>query len=994
MVVRLRGRPDSYSRVQAIALAGAIPMPSPESLTSTPRGTLLRWSIYAGQLRISLQDLPTELAFRVGLREAEWRERGWLDGHQLRFSQSEWAALGRPVEGGLDEEERESLHEEWAVLQHLLMDLVGLEQQDIGCEVVGVPGGAGARYRVRIAGELLPDAPNPIPWFVDSSERGEPILLGPAAAWGCVEARLATHAPRKEQLARVIRIRGVLEEVSRRLPGRVQYTARGYLSHYQPQLVARVGLRWEQDPEATEVVSLHPYVIHPDGKQTAFPLGSLQAGGIAGDDARRPLVLPEGAERILENVRPFQHRLAADVQREMEDPTVIIPEGVNADAILDLSLYSERVLGFEVLRGREPAVGVEGSGLEWIAPGDRERGFSFTLRVASPDGRDAVPLRLDSRETAEELYAANEAALARGSTEPLTVAGARIAPGEDLRRQLTTALRLSEPEPGTAAPSGGDSASSSKPKKSIEAVKVRELEASATGSAQSGIDDPVPWELLRSVMVTGVELKLHQRQGIEWLWHRARESMPGVLLADDMGLGKTLQVACFLTLRRMTLHEQLPPGTRLKPQLVVCPTILLENWRQELERFFVESTWEPFILHGASLEAVKRDGELNGAFLSRQDLVLTNYETLGAYQRSLLKVDFDVVVFDEAHNLKNPDTLRSRAARALKRSFAVGLTGTPVENELLDVWAIYDALQCRQPRVFGTRAAFREEHQGEEAIETLRQRLDYPSLGCTLLRREKAEALKDLPPKRPQCRKVEMTEEQESQERLIARQMSSRGSLWALSALQKLYQHPALLTDTRGLSSVTALRESPKTRLCLELLEEIESQGGGAGAEKALVFVLSRAMQDLLAQLIAERFRLGRVDIINGEPDSRKAALQNIDAFSRAKGFQVLILSPLAAGAGLNIVAANHVIHYGRWWNPAKEDQATDRAHRIGQVRPVHVYYPLLHRQGRPDMGFDLRLHELVERKRAIARDFLSPTNDDTQQYSSVFQRAHEEGEG
>ncbi|QDE93682.1 helicase SNF2 [Myxococcus xanthus] len=981
-----------YARVQAIPLAGAIPMPSSEPRTPTPRGATQRWSIDAGQLCISLRDLPKELAFRVGLRETEWRERGWLDGHQLRFSQSEWAALGRPVEGGADNEERESLHEEWAVLQHLLMDLVGLEQQDIGCEVVGVPGGAGARYRVRVAGELLPDAPSPIPWFV-LSKHGEPVLLGPAAAWTCVEARLATHAPRTEQLARVIRVRGVLEEVVRRLPGRVQYTARGYLSRYQPQPVARVGLRWEQDPEATEVVSLHPYAIHPDGTHTALPLASLQAGGIAGDDARRPLVLPEGADRILENIRPLQHRLVADVQRELDDPTVIIPEGLNADAIIDLSHYSERVLGFEILRGRDPAVSIEGSGLEWIEARDKEGGFSLALRAASPDGRDDVSLRLDSRERAAELYAANEAALARGSTEPLVVAGTRIAPGEDLRRQLMTALRLSEPEPGTASPASEDLSSPSKPKKPIEAVKVRELAASAAGSAQSGNEDPVPWELLRSVMVTGVELKLHQRQGIEWLWRRAREATPGVLLADDMGLGKTLQVACFLTLRRMTLQEQAPPGLRLKPQLVVCPTILLENWRQELERFFVESAWEPFILHGPGLEAVKRDGELNGAFLTRQDLVLTNYETLGAYQRSLLKVDFDVVVFDEAHNLKNPDTLRSRAARALKRSFAVGLTGTPVENELLDVWAIYDALQCRQPRVFGTRAAFRKEHQGDQAIETLRQRLDYPSSSCTLLRREKAEALKELPPKRPHCRLVEMTDEQESHERLIAQKMSSAGSFWALAALQKLYQHPALLTDVRGLSSATALRDSPKTRLCLELLEEIEGQGGGLGAEKALVFVHSRAMQDLLAQLIAERFRLGRVDIVNGEPDSRKAALRNIGDFSRAKGFQVLILSPLAAGAGLNIVAANHVIHYGRWWNPAKEDQATDRAHRIGQVRPVHVYYPLLHRQGRPDTGFDLRLHELVERKRAIARDFLSPTDDDAQQYAGVFQLAREEGE-
>ena len=963
-------------------------MPSPEAVSSNPRARFHRWSIDAGQLCVSLLALSPELAFRAGLREAECRERGWLGEGQLRFSHAEWAALGRPVDGGGDAEERESLHEEWAVLQHLLMELAGIEQQEIRCDVVGVPGSAGAKYRVRVAGELIPDAPAPLPWFV-TPEGATPILLGPAAAWACVEARLATHAPAKEQLARVARIQGEISEVTRRLPGRVRFTPGGYLLQFQPQPVARVGLRWEQDPDATEVVSLHPYAVRPDGTHVPLPLSSLRPGGIAGADPRQPLVLPEGVEQILENVRPLQRRLVRDVERELADPSTLIPEGLVADAIVDLSLYSERVAGFEILRGREPADRDEGSGLEWVDPRDKTDRFTLPLQVDSPDGKGIVSLQLGSRDEAVRLFAENEAALVRGSTEPLSVAGTRIPPSEELRRQLQAVLNLSEPEPSVTEEEASRHASS----RVREAAKVVELSASSLESDED-VGDPVPWTLLHATMVPGIELKLHQRLGIEWLWRRARNDSPGVLLADDMGLGKTLQVACFLTLRRLTLQEQLPPKGRLKPQLVVCPTILVENWRQELERFFIESTWEPFILHGPGLELVKRNGELNVSFLERQDLVLTNYETLGAYQRSLLKVDFDVVVFDEAHNLKNPDTLRSRAARALKRSFAVGLTGTPVENELLDVWALFDALQCRAPRVFGTRAEFKSAHQGATAVETLRRRLGYPAANCTLLRREKADALKELPPKRYECVKVEMTEHQGSQEELIARQMSKRGALWALGALQKLYQHPALLSDVRGLSSSTALRESPKTRLCLELLERIEGQGRGGGAEKALVFVHSRAMQDLLAQLITERFRLGRVNIINGEPESRKAALGHIEDFSQAKGFQVLVLSPLAAGAGLNIVAANHVIHYGRWWNPAKEDQATDRAHRIGQVRPVHVYYPLLHRQGRPEAGFDVRLHELVERKRSMARDFLSPVGDDSQQYAGVFQSESSEGEG
>lgn len=126
-------------------------------------------------------------------------------------------------------------------------------------------------------------------------------------------------------------------------------------------------------------------------------------------------------------------------------------------------------------------------------------------------------------------------------------------------------------------------------------------------------------------------------------------------------------------------------------------------------------------------------------------------------------------------------------------------------------------------------------------------------------------------------------------------------------------------------------------------------------------------------QVVRAELGLARVQIINGAPENRRAALHVIRDFSARPGFDVLVLSPLAAGIGLTITAANHVIHYGRWWNPAKEDQATDRAHRIGQNREVHVYYPLLHHPGARERGFDIRLHELVERRRQVARDFLAP---------------------
>ncbi|WP_244226894.1 DEAD/DEAH box helicase [Corallococcus aberystwythensis] len=859
-------------------------------------------------------------------------------------------------------------------MQHLLMDLLGLETQSIRWDVVGIPGGARAQYKVRVDDEPVSVTGNSMPWVMTPQE-GTPRPLTPSAAWACSEARLATHAAAQEQLAVVIRLRGVLEDVSGVLGGRIQFSPSGYLKTFEPRPVVRLGLRWESDAEATELVSLQPFAVFEDGTQAPFPLSSVRPGGIAGNDNRRPLLLPEGTDEVLARTRPLQRRLSVDVTREMHDPSLLIPEGRNLDASLDLSQYSPRVAGFEVLRGRQPGEGREATGLSWYEQSTAQEGFTLTLHV--DDG--PLRLQLSSREEAVEILQKNDAALAEVSPRPLTVGGQQLLPTEALSRQLRIALNLSEISPDEEALDEA-SAGALRPGGRVGAI-IREAANSAEDGKRSPAPPPVPWDLLRGAFQPGVTLKPHQEEGLSWLWRHAQVGSPGVLLADDMGLGKTLQVACFLTLRLLAA------GGGGRPQLVVCPTILLDNWKQELARFFQEDLWrEPLILHGAELQSVKRGDGLNTEFLAQQRLIITNYETLGAYQRSLLKVDFDVVVFDEAHNLKNPDTLRSRAARALKRSFAIALTGTPVENELFDVWAIYDAIQSRAPRVFGPRASFREEHGDEQGAATLRTRLRYPSNDSTLMRREKAEALKDLPEKRYHRHAVEMTALQEEQERLIAQQASKRGAFWALAALQKLYQHPALLTDARGMNAGTTLRESPKTRLCLDLLEQVEGRASGGSAEKALVFVLSLAMQELLSGIIKEKFRLSSVPIINGEPENRRVALASIQTFSQARGFQVLLLSPLAAGAGLNIVAANHVIHYGRWWNPAKEDQATDRAHRIGQVRPVHVYYPLLHRQGRADAGFDMRLHELVERKRSLARDFLAPVPEEARQYAGVFQ--------
>jgi SNF2 family DNA or RNA helicase len=215
-----------------------------------------------------------------------------------------------------------------------------------------------------------------------------------------------------------------------------------------------------------------------------------------------------------------------------------------------------------------------------------------------------------------------------------------------------------------------------------------------------------------------------------------------------------------------------------------------------------------------------------------------------------------------------------------------------------------------------------------------------------------------------------MTHLQYELERVIAKEFQALGPLATLDRLRKLYQHPRLLDAQRRtrLQPRQAVDESPKTRVMLDLLREIAARG-----EKVLVFTQWIQMQDLLTQILAVELGLTAVRIINGAPENRGAAQRIIREFSDKPGFDVLVLSPLAAGIGLTITAANHVIHYGRWWNPAKEDQATDRAHRIGQTKEVHVYHLLLHHPGAQERGFDVKLHELVERKRRVARDFLAP---------------------
>jgi len=487
-----------------------------------------------------------------------------------------------------------------------------------------------------------------------------------------------------------------------------------------------------------------------------------------------------------------------------------------------------------------------------------------------------------------------------------------------------------------------------------------------------------------------VSLRDHQVGGIARLQHlfeASPEHCRGVLMADDMGLGKTLQLLAFIAWA-MERHPGLPPA------LVVAPVSLLENWREEIARFFETNALNIMTAYGDQLSTLRVSRESIDAELKKDglvrflqpnwrgnaQLVLTTYETLRDLEFSFAQEAWSIVVCDEAQKIKNPNAMVTRAAKKLNVRFRVACTGTPVENSLADLWCLFDFIQ---PGLLGALNGFGREYGrsieegtagSAERLEKLR-RLVEPQV----IRRTKADVAKDLPKKVnvAPCH-VEMSNDQRNHYVLAIELLNAADPTDDDTRLHHLgvLQHLRLVcADPRhyGLETfveeplATYRRKAPKMDWLLSTLRSIKAKG-----EKALLFAEHRDIQRLLQHYIKEDLGY-QVKIVNGDTSVSSRAESNrqkvINAFQSTPGFGVIILSPLAVGFGVNIQAANHVIHYLRHWNPAKEDQATDRAYRIGQTRDVHVYCPLT---TAPDFKtFDVKLDELLCRKRALAVDML-----------------------
>lgn len=405
-------------------------------------------------------------------------------------------------------------------------------------------------------------------------------------------------------------------------------------------------------------------------------------------------------------------------------------------------------------------------------------------------------------------------------------------------------------------------------------------------------------------------------------------------------------------------------------------------------------------LHGSELQRMRRSdvegketviGEavLDLERFRQYRVILTNYETVTNYQHSFarMKERWTVVVTDEAQEYKTPNTKISHALKSLSPRFRVACTGTPVETRLLDVWNIFDFLQ---PGHLRSAAEFTQAYEkpveespegGSVALSQLKDRLHIHQPQAFVLRRDKAE-LSGFPIKHEHRLMCDLSSEQrEWHLDLVSRARAGGEGNHPLALIQRLmylYQHPALVPHYEPSERKEALERCPKLAKVKECLRQIRNRG-----QKVLIFTRSLNMQQLLSSVIGSEFDL-EVDIINGAT-SRRGDTKNasrtrkaiLSRFRESPGFNVLVLSPDVAGIGLTLVEANHVIHYGRWWNPAKESQATDRVYRIGQTRDVHVYYPIAKDPQGLFETFDEKLDKLIKRRQALATEFLAPMSDE-----------------
>jgi SNF2 family DNA or RNA helicase len=516
--------------------------------------------------------------------------------------------------------------------------------------------------------------------------------------------------------------------------------------------------------------------------------------------------------------------------------------------------------------------------------------------------------------------------------------------------------RSADGQPLTDVSEGKDGAGT--PKLRVE-VELNEHLAALIG--QLNQSERIP-QLKPSDKFAG-QLRNYQAAGSSWLSFLRRYGL-GAVLADDMGLGKTVQWIAHLLHVRET--EQIDT-----PALLICPTSVLGNWQKELERFAPTLT---VYLHYGS-QRVKGEGFAPHA--KNHDVVLTSYALSHLDEEELASVYWSSVCLDEAQNIKNANTKQAAAVRKLQAGHRIALTGTPIENRLTELWSIFDFVN---PGYLGSLPAFARryvqpiERTNDPRLIGQVQRLVRPFL----LRREKTDPTiqLDLPEKSESKVYVHLTAEQGAIYEDIVREllehldklsaMERRGAIFAaLTRLKQVCDHPALLQKEPP-EAIEAERSNKLVRL-LEMVRELRDEG-----DRCLIFTQYVEMGQMLKRLL-EREQQEPVEFLHGgvpkaKRDRMIARFQQPDP-ADGPPCDIFILSLKAGGTGLNLTGANHVFHFDRWWNPAVENQATDRAFRIGQTRNVQVHKFVT-------LGtLEERIDSMIERKQGLSRQIVGGEN-------------------
>jgi hypothetical protein len=667
--------------------------------------------------------------------------------------------------------------------------------------------------------------------------------------------------------------------------------------------------------------------------------------------------------------------------------------------------------------------------------------FALDKRPAPPE---IIPKLVQSPEELQRFEEVLQAATEQGASS-LSFAGEviDIVDAPKVQEQLGMArAALSEPVDAESSP-GGD-ADSAEPREKVSVI-LRNADTINAGllskAGAARLSKEPDWSAYARQPFP------HQREGIEWMLrlieaalqddHDDLYRLQGGLLADDMGLGKTymslVAVGEYLAGQRAATQSQ-------KPILVVAPLSLLENWEDEVGKTFNSIPFRDvvvlqsgrdlnsFRVKGADRESVQlasladEDGLMDEqsiryaltigpeAGIHRLDmdrrLVLTTYQTLRDYQFSLCRIDWGMVIFDEAQNIKNPNALQTHAAKGLKADFKLLATGTPVENSLGDFWCLMDTAQ---PGLLGSWEAYRDTWikpilaASEEERDEVRSRLGEQlrkAVGIFMLRRVKEDQLKGLPSKTirsgveqaarglqhyaPELgtamRGIQLQVYDSVLDDYRARRASAddmRGSaLAALTQLRSISLHPRLedessLYSRDGQHARQLMAESGKLAVMLKLLDEIRHNG-----EKVILFMMTKRLQRVLKLWLDQIYGLD-VAVINGDTKAVATKAEEmtrkklIAAFEAKPGFNMLIMSPVAAGVGLTVVGANHVIHLERHWNPAKEAQASDRVYRIGQMKEVFIHLPAV---THPQFdSFDVHLDRLLRGKLMLKDAVVTP---------------------